>query len=197
MQEGTVPNGWLPASGDDPLLRGSFAAALRGLPEDQQVKVREGSTDREPGDDLHDVIGPIWHSVSVHAPPREFVEMFGYLPQPVGNLFASQWCQSEVCNGGFHQFFSNSTGVLAPEAVVGMAAIGLPNASTVVREAMAFLAPPYPRARSKRVKSLGGFARAQFKELDQAFYHHLRSESGGFLEAADAYARAYLKSRPA
>ncbi|WP_369973953.1 DUF4375 domain-containing protein [Polaromonas sp. SP1] len=34
---------------------------------------------------------------------------------PSRHLFAVHWCQSEICNGGFMQFFANSTGVLAPE----------------------------------------------------------------------------------
>ncbi|WP_075091299.1 DUF4375 domain-containing protein [Planctomyces sp. SH-PL14] len=32
------------------------------------------------------------------------------------HLALVSWCDTEVCNGGFHQFFLNSTGMVAPEA---------------------------------------------------------------------------------
>ncbi|WP_164468170.1 DMP19 family protein [Caulobacter vibrioides] len=48
-----------------------------------------------------------------------FLAGFSAVPTPSKHLLATHWLQSEVHNGGFSQFFSNSTGVLAPEAVAG------------------------------------------------------------------------------
>lgn len=56
--------------------------------------------------------------------PEEFVRQFRRVRPEVGHLYAAHWCQSEVRNGGFHQFFSNTTGLLAPEALEGFRAIG-------------------------------------------------------------------------
>lgn len=134
--------------------------------------------------------------VSIYYGPRKFLQAYSKLKPQVGHLLAAHWCQSEVCNGGFHQFFGNSTGVLAPEAVEGFAAIGIPEWSALLEEAMAFFGPSYPResaAREKRLpKPVHGKKRGEwdpFFGLDEKFYAWLRANEGKWEEAADAYAR--------
>src|SRR5581483_3806249 len=109
----------------------------------------------------------------------------------LGCLFAAHWCQSEVCNGGFHQFFYNPTGVLAPEAMDGFDAIGLPACAQVVREAMELFDVPFPRDRDDRIDQLerldSGDNGRPFEELDERFYTALRSQNGGFKVAADRF----------
>ena len=79
----------------------------------------------QPGEIYWRAVDPIWHSISIYDGPRVFLRQFGKVPVHLGLLLAAHWCRSEVFNGGFHQFFSNPTGVLAPEAVSGFKAIGL------------------------------------------------------------------------
>jgi hypothetical protein len=108
-------------------------------------------------------------------------------------LFAAHWCQSEVCNGGFHQFFKNPSGVLAPEAAAGFQAIGMPKCASVISKAMQFFGTPYPRNQVDRQKALSaipGESRAEwdpFFKLDDVFYELLDNEAGGFAAAADLY----------
>src|SRR4051794_27697626 len=91
------------------------------------------------------LVGPIWHSVSIYDGPETFLRQYRRLPREVGHLFAAHWCMSEVCNGGFHQFFGNSTGVLAPEAVEGIRAMGLTVWADILAAAMQLFGTPYPR----------------------------------------------------
>jgi len=46
-------------------------------------------------------------------------------PLGIQHLYCGHRCQSEVTNGGLYQFFSNTTGLLAPEALFGFREIGL------------------------------------------------------------------------
>jgi hypothetical protein len=112
----------------------------------------------------------------------------------VGHLFAAHWCQSEVCNGGFHQFFTNSTGVLAPEALAGFKAIGVIEWASLLEEAMRFFGEPYPRereVREERLSKVSGKEREHwdpFFALDDRFYEWKHAEDDE--RAADAYARS-------
>lgn len=153
--------------------------------------------------DYWDLIGEAFDSVDIYNGPEIFLAGFSPLPQTVKNILAAHWCQSEVNNGGFDQFFSNPTGVLAPEAEAGFRAIGLTEAADIVASAIAMFGPEYPRDREARdaamdqmphhltESNLGGtFRRVDvFDELDERFYEAL----DGFEDAANAYADTSAK----
>lgn len=96
------------------------------------------------------LVEPIWDTVSIYDGGEAFLEQFAVAPQPSQVLFAAHWTQSEVLNGGFGQYFSNSTGVLAPEAVWAFRVLGMPRTAAAVEQAMAFFGSPYPRERGPR-----------------------------------------------
>ena len=165
-----------------------------------------------------DHIEPFWQFVSIYDGPEEFLLHFTETPEHAAHLFALHWCASEVCNGGFHQFFFNSTGVLAPEAVAGFRAIGMPRTAAVVVAAMASFGEPYPRDCEERQDALdaldtgGGGDEDEdedededkdedkdededwvspFKDLDNRFYDLLGRENGGMERAAERYAARF------
>lgn len=115
-------------------------------------------------------------------------------PLAVQHLYSAHWCQSEVCNGGLHQFFSNSTGILAPEAVIGFAAMGMPKLAVCVQQAMQFFGDSYPRDYDLRNEALEAYSLAHpdewnpFVADDELFYGLLEIEAGGWEQAADTYA---------
>jgi uncharacterized protein DUF4375 len=157
----------------------------------------------EPGEKYWSILDPIWDAIDIDT-PDVFAQTFGAVPRSVGLLYAAHFCQSEVCNGGFTQFFWNSTGVLAPEAVDGFIAIRQAKVASVVQRAMKMLGEPFHRDRSARWRALetlrGEPERedqserpsyqniALFSPLEDEFYSLLASEAGGFENAADAYA---------
>lgn len=104
------------------------------------------------------IIKPIWYDEDLNSDePQVFLKRFSELSEPQQVLFPVHWLDAEVCNGGFHQFFANSTGILAPEAVLGFPAIGLNDFAELTEEAMFFFGNPYPREREKREELLDLF----------------------------------------
>lgn len=150
--------------------------------------------------DYWELISEAFDKVDIYNGSDAFFKGFAPLPKPIKHLLAAHWCQSEVKNGGFDQFFSNPTGVLAPEAEIGFRCIGLAEVADIVAEAIAAFGPEYPREREDRDAILntmprhyteskfGGTFRhlERFDELDNRFYDALPDFGG----PADAYATA-------
>ena len=136
---------------------------------------------------LDEVIDEWADRVEIHEGPDRFMADFMALPPMIQPLIAGAWCEYEVSNGGLHQFFSNSTGVLAPEAIAAFETIGIPDLATVVRDAAGLFGEPYPRDREKREEALEGALAAVFKtnlsQLDDRFYSAL----GDSLEAESTW----------
>ncbi len=109
-------------------------------------------------------------------------------------LFSTFWAQSEIGNGGLRQFFRNSTGVLAPEAVQGFRVLGMNQCASKIEEAMMFFVSPYPRHRNIRNRALDRYEAENdpdlnpFVSLDERFFDLIFEESGGFSSVADAFA---------
>jgi hypothetical protein len=142
-----------------------------------------------PGDAYWEIVRPVWNAISICNLQR-FQQEFAEAPLIARTLFAVHWCQSEVCNGGFYQFFYNSTGILAPEASASFQTIDMPQTASVVVQAMNWFGQPYPRRRRDRVQRLEAVeGKKQFRPLDEEFFRLIETENGGFLAAADAYAR--------
>ena len=84
-----------------------------------------------------EALEPYWDRISIDDGSETFLSQFAEAPRFIRTIFAAHWCQAEVCNGGFHQFFKNSSGVLAPEAVEAFRSLGMPLVAQVVANAMA------------------------------------------------------------
>lgn len=153
--------------------------------------------DMKPGQRYLQLVKPHWERVSTCAGADSFLREFSLTPEAPRNLLAAAWCQSEVCNGGFNQFFWNNTGVLAPEAAHGFEAIGMPALAALVRRAAAFFGPRYIRDRDRRIELLKLYEEANpatpdpFDSINEEFYRLLREESGGWELATDRYAEAH------
>jgi hypothetical protein len=136
-------------------------------------------------------VDPVWDQINIYDGPDVFLETYANAPEKAGLLFAAHFCQAEVCNGGFDQFFFNSTGVLAPEAVRGFRAIGQYKIADLLDVAMRRLANEYPRDRQLRQELLERVGEKAFDDLDEQFFALLHEEAGGFEAAADAYAAGF------
>jgi Domain of unknown function (DUF4375) len=137
------------------------------------------------------LVEPLWLplNLSWDEGPDEFPRQFRSVQPEIGHLYAAHWCQSEVCNGGLHQFFSNTTGLMAPESLDGFRAIGLADWAEIVDAAIKHFGDPYPRERSERQNVLpapkwrGGPGLDLFDRLDERFFDAaVESE-----DAANAY----------
>ena len=138
------------------------------------------------------VVEPVWDDIDIYEGPERFLQTFNDAPKHAALLFAAHFCQSEICNGGFQQFFFNNTGVLAPEAIQAFRALGMGHVADIVQKASERLASPYPRDRVERQDMLETLPSEFFDDLNQQFYKRIEEENGGFREAADAYAKRAL-----
>jgi hypothetical protein len=147
--------------------------------------------------DYWQLVEPVWDSLVQWDEIPAFQAAFAVTETSARTLFAAHWLYSEVCNGGFHQFYWNSTGVLAPEAADAFAAIGMPRTAEIVRRTMSWFPTPYPRNREARIELLDRHAELHpestdpFGSLDDEFYGVAESESGGFVRAANEFARQH------
>jgi len=138
------------------------------------------------------LIEPYWGRIDIYSGPDRFLADFAEAPEAVRHLFASHFAQSEICNGGMGQLFSNSTGVLAPEAVAGFRALGLNALGDQLEAAMRLFGVPYPRERSERVAMLDGLG-VSFDRDNQRFYEEMNvhAAENAFDRAADIYASTW------
>ncbi len=151
------------------------------------------------GNHYWSLVEPVWLPLnrSWDDGPDEFLRQFRDIRAEIGHLYAAHWCQSEVCNGGLHQFFSNSTGILAPEALQGFRAIDLQEWASILAEAMQFFGTPYPRERYGRWQRLQILDSRKppewdmFKGLNKRFYAWLHAESDRWERAADVYSAKF------
>jgi Domain of unknown function (DUF4375) len=145
-------------------------------------------------DDYWRFVEPIWDSVSIYDGGDIFLQGFNDATEKQKVLFATHWTQSEIMNGGLGQFFSNSTGVLAPEAVEGFKKLGMPKCASILSEAMKFFGENYPRERAIRNNMLDCFYEKcgqesiPMLEQEDAMAIEIEEENGGFWDAANIYA---------
>ena len=117
------------------------------------------------------------------------------IPEKAVHLFALHWLHLEVYNGGFWQYFFNSTGTSMPEAVAGFQAIGMPSVAEVIERAAARLGNPFPFDIEERRRIVGmPDNRMDFESFDSRFYDLADTEKvfrrvPRFVPYADAYAR--------
>ncbi|WP_321477388.1 DUF4375 domain-containing protein [uncultured Paludibaculum sp.] len=134
------------------------------------------------------IVEPIWDAMNIYGGPEVFLATFRQVQRDAGLLYAAHFCQSELCNGGFNQFFFNSTGVLAPEALEAFEAIGQIQIANILAQAMASFGSTYLRDRQQRRAALDRLPADCFEELDERFFALIDNEAGGFDTAADGYA---------
>ena len=83
--------------------------------------------------------------------------------------------EAEVNNGGFHQFFLNSSGELVPETLQALSAIGATGTKHLLERAVAVAFPSgYPSDVSEVASRLSDFddVADQLEPLDAAFYRY-------------------------
>jgi len=90
------------------------------------------------GSTYWDILEPAWNvqPYDWDDDPEIFLSWFKGLTEPQRVLFPTHLLMAEVLNGGFHQYFTNSTGLHAPEAISGLRKIGLDDLAALVEEAV-------------------------------------------------------------
>jgi hypothetical protein len=143
-------------------------------------------------------VEPYWNDCRTDD-PGGYLAFYKSMPPIARDLLTTHWVVSEVCNGGFHQLFTNPTGVLIPEAVTGFRSMGLVALADIASEAASFFGHSYPREQTPRIEALERYAARSgnpddwnpFDQLDDQFYLALglEGEQDAYTSAANAYAK--------
>jgi hypothetical protein len=90
--------------------------------------------------------------INLQASPDSVDRELANFPEPYGAMLVLWIFQAEMLNGSIHQFFFNSSGVLAPLVVKAMLEAGLPKHAEVVERGIAMFKAPYERRTPERRK---------------------------------------------
>jgi hypothetical protein len=101
---------------------------------------------------------------------------FDRLTQPQQTVYALSILDAEVCNGGFSQYFVNSSGNQASEALRGLELVGAKQTLKIVREAFQQFGPNGPpRDRQQRASQLAALTKTQDAALDRLNSEYYKS----------------------
>jgi hypothetical protein len=97
------------------------------------------------------------------------------LPKEMRAVYTTWWVEAEVGNGGFNQYFWNSTGQFRHEAVQGYELIGANEHASLLREAIAVYEKEEARLKQYKDKnSLEGFSESYkdnpLNQFDERFF---------------------------
>jgi len=138
------------------------------------------------------VVAEIWKWADFYEAYAPFKQQMAELTKGQRAIYATLWCDAEVDNGGFHQFFGNSTGMLGPDAVEGFRLIGMEESAKAVEAAIAWAKfDPYPRERKERQERLPDYRSNKdhwYKNLGEPFY--------AANEGMEAKQAAYIRAHP-
>ena len=84
-------------------------------------------------------------------------------------LLAIHWWQSEMDNGGFHQFFWNPSGLLIDDVLSGLARVEAQPHAGLLRRALALFPGGRPPAASRLQRTLDAIPPRRFAALDGEF----------------------------
>jgi len=121
------------------------------------------------GDDVFVVIEPVYWGVNIYGSLQEYEASLKSFSRPQRLLVALHWYIAEVNNGGHDQFYSNSTGIVWPDALAAFEEIGVPDGAEIIRESARRLGGLPSRERDERNRQLEQLE-PNFEDLDTRFY---------------------------
>ena len=116
------------------------------------------------------IVEPIWDLIGI---PDGHDRRLDDLTPGQRGVYGLQVMLAEVDNGGFDQYFWNSTGSLHSEATEGARLIGAPPWIDLLEEASTLVGDPYPRHRAERLGRLDvlrAAGRERLASLDDRAY---------------------------
>jgi hypothetical protein len=106
-------------------------------------------------------------------------------------VYSSYWYDYEVCNGGHHQFFWNSTGILWGEALAGLVMVGAGKYAAILKAAISLFPNGFPsKSRKKRMAEVEKIPKEKLERLDDSLYELEKKQS------LDQILIRYIKANP-
>lgn len=123
--------------------------------------------------DISEIIRPVACTVNIYDGPAEYEQSLRRFSQAQRLVFAQQWYDAEVNNGGHDQFYWNSTGIVWRDALAAYLAIGAPGIADILQQSAGRLGGSPSLDRGERQQQMSDLA-PNFNDLDERFY----AESG-------------------
>jgi len=139
------------------------------------------------GDDPYEVVDPVWWNANFYDDLARYEDSLKPFSKPQRLVWAVLWYASEVHNGGHDQFFSNSTGMVWPDALEGLAAIGRADLEKILRAAVERFPELPSRDRDEREDQIAA-GDIRFDGLDEELWGICRAHS--LSDSLMAYIRA-------
>jgi hypothetical protein len=115
------------------------------------------------------VIEPVWWTANIYDDPDQYELSLLPFSRPQRLVFAVFWYRGEVENGGHHQFYWSSTGIVWKDALEAFQAMESPEFAGILAESAARLGGSPSLHHHERVEQLETFA-PSFNDLDKRFY---------------------------
>ena len=119
--------------------------------------------------DLWAIIQPVWWIADIYNGPDEYERTLRQFSNAQRLMFALQWYMSEVNNGGHHQFYSNSTGIVWKDACQAFRAVDIKKGADIILESADRLGGNPALDQERRQEQLADH-KPDFSDLDDRFY---------------------------
>lgn len=120
--------------------------------------------------DSYAVIEPVWWSVSIYDGLEIYTRDLLRFSKPQRHVFAITWYRSEVDNGGHHQFYLNSTGMVWADALEAFEAMNFAEGAAILRESFLVLGGQPFHDYDKRAAQIDLVEHGAFETIDDRFY---------------------------
>ncbi|HVV99767.1 MAG TPA: DMP19 family protein [Planctomycetaceae bacterium] len=118
---------------------------------------------------LAKILEPVWWRATIYEGPEEYERTLAQFSREQRLMFALRWYLSEVNNGGHHQFYSNSTGIVWRDAAYAFEALDLDEGVSIITDSAERLGGKPSLDRERRQMQMEKHA-AGFRDLDDRLY---------------------------
>lgn len=121
--------------------------------------------------DIMEIIDPLWWCGITHKGPVAYDESLAQFSKHQQLVHAILWYDAEVLNGGHHQFFSNSAGIVWENALEGLQKIGMSEAAEILKDASNLFGGGPSLDRAVRNRQLERIDYDALDQLDARYYN--------------------------
>ena len=142
------------------------------------------------------IIEPLWMKVSIYDGYNRYESDLSAFSKGQRLIFAIEWYEAEVCNGGHDQFFYNSTGVVWKDTLEGFKLIGAEKCAENFENVINKFGGTIPFDREERQKKLDEISYDSEKDAYLDIFGEYDSVFYGIDEELENLMMKYIKSNP-
>ena len=120
--------------------------------------------------DVMSIIEPVWAGGNIYESYSKYEESLMPFTREQRLVYAVMWYCAEVNNGGHHQFYSNSTGIVWQDASRGLKEIGAQEAAENLQNSLEIFGGSPSFKRDKRTEVIEKSNPSIFDDIDKKFY---------------------------